>query len=189
MTRDAKVYGDLLKAIDEVRRLYKRRRFVEVIVHARKALERSPGVVPLLILKALAAQQLGDDDAKLLYINEDTEALRLATQIDPGSVQALLEYGYHLYAVEANALRALEHFIKCRDAARESLRESYLGQIECLAELERPAEMRRVWSDAKRMFPGDSALRAAWNEALSSSRPKRRRRTSARNGSRARGKR
>ena len=156
----------LKRGLDRVRVLYEKRRYAEVVKMARLYSSRYPGVVPLLVLKAMAIQQLDEKAAgRLATLDEAQDALSLVVELDPQSVDARNELGFYLYAMQNDAHRALDVFVRSIGIGTEQLREAYVGRVKCLLELRRRRAAARALSEAGRLFPRDTALRELMREA------------------------
>ena len=151
----------LRRGLDRIAVLFhEKRRYPEIVKVTRRLLSEFPGVVPLLVYKAMAIQQLDEEAAgRLATLGEAFDALSLAVELDPQSVDALTELGFYLYAIQNDANRALDVFERGIRIGAQSLREAYVGRVKCLLELRRRSAAARALSEATRLFPRDKAIR------------------------------
>lgn len=160
----------LINELRHISDLYRQRQFPTVLAESRQLLTHYPGVIPLLLFKALSIAQLDDADSRLAPWGEEKESLLLAAEIDPLSTSALIELGSYLFASEGDSEGALTLFQKSIALNKARLRRGYIGAIRCLIDIadsndtdaDRVADGRRtaktLLDEATRLFPVDSEL-------------------------------
>jgi hypothetical protein len=158
---NASSFRDALELVDTLRQ---QRRFAEALQSV-ESLLREEGISSEVLVRRAILQQLDAGAHSLEQIEGD---LRLAQLRSPGHLEAQLELGHFLYAVRDQPSEALPHFRSARTRACASLREAFLGEIKCHADLGDWASVTRVLDEAEETFPGDldlSLLRAEYADA------------------------
>jgi tetratricopeptide (TPR) repeat protein len=156
----------LKRGVARAWRLYEQHHYAQALKWTRRLLVTYPGAVPLLVVTGMALQQLDDRAArKGKPLLEARQALQLATELDPRSVDALIELGFFFYSMHGNSRRALDLFVKTIRLGSENLLQAHIGRIKCLLDL----GMRRATMDAlreaTRLFPKDDAIRELRTES------------------------
>jgi hypothetical protein len=165
---NASSFRDALEQVDTLRQ---QRRISEALQCVERLLREEGSSSELLVRRAVL-QQL---DAEVHALDQIEEDLRLAQLQSPGHLEAQLELGHFLYAVRDQPGEALPHFHSARSRACASLKEAFIGEIKCHADLRAWASVTRVLDEAEETFPGDldlSLLRAEYEDAATRPRPK-----------------
>jgi hypothetical protein len=164
---NASSFRDAVARVDTLRQ---QRRFSEAL-ESIEGLLREEGSSSELLVRRAVLQQLDEEVHTLDQIEED---LRTAQLLSPGHLEAQLELGHFLYAVRDRSGEALPHFHSARLRACASLKEAFIGEIKCHADLRDWASVTRVLAEAEETFPGDlelSLLRADHEDAETRQRP------------------
>lgn len=164
---NASSFRDALERVDTLRQ---QRRFAEALQSV-ESLLREEGISSELLVRRAILQQL---DAGVHELDPVEQDLRNAQLLSPGHLEAQLELGHFLYAVRDQPGEALPLFHSARSRACASLKEAFIGEVKCHADLGDWASVIRVLAEADELFPGDldlSLLRADHEEAEVHRRP------------------
>lgn len=142
------------KALERVDELRQERQVAEALRSVEDLLRDHEGSPELLVRRAIL-QQLDSEEHPLDNIEEDLRTAQLAS---PGHLDAQLELGHFLYAVRDLPGEALPHFQSARLRASAALKEAFLGEAKCHADLRDWTSFARVLDEADEAFPGDLEL-------------------------------
>ena len=111
-----------------------------------------PFVTRMLIRKGELIQLLPEASERG-ELSDAQEALELAVEIDPQSVEAILELAYFHSAVLDQEMEAAKLFDRAIQLCFEILEEAYLGKIQNLINRGRSIEARQWIQGARKLFP------------------------------------
>ncbi len=161
------------QGVARIRRHWNAAAYDRALAEVDRLLQSWPDMPRLLVLRAELIQ-LSDESAPPLA--EAQASLRRALDFDDQSLDALVEQGHFLLAVEDDANEASKSFAKAVTVGMRLLREALLGQAAALAELDRRQEAFDCLAQARLLQSqngtsrknGDEDLLTRWEELLAS---------------------
>jgi tetratricopeptide (TPR) repeat protein len=113
----------------------------------------------LLLLKGQLIQLL-DEDSELGELQDASDALESAVELDGESIDALNELATFRYVIEDNHDEAILLFEKSIVKCLEFLKEAYLGKAKCFFETDRVFESLNCLNEGLQLIPHAAKLKS-----------------------------
>lgn len=140
------------KKIKEIEDLSTKEDYETALILLESLLSEYPFVTQMLIKKAELIQLL-PETSELGELSDAQKALELAVEIDPKSVEAILELAYFHSAVLDQEKEAEKLFDRTIQICFEFLEDAYRGKIQSLISRDRREEANRWIQEAQKLFP------------------------------------
>lgn len=147
----------LHQKLKEIEKLSKQGNYEAALVKINDFLSEYPYITRLLLLKGEIIQLL-DEDSPLAELKDARKAFELAMEVDPKSIEALLELAHFYSAVEDNDLKAIQFFDQTIQLCLMLLQEAYIGKIKTLINSERKSEALELIKAALKLFPDSDEI-------------------------------
>jgi len=131
-----------------------------------KFLEKCPFLTRLLLLKGQLIQLL-DEDSELGELQDASDALESAAELDDGSIDVLNELAMFRHVVEDEHDEAILLFEKSIVKCLDFLEEAYLGKAKCLFETDRVFESLNCLNEGLQLIPHAAKLKSEKDYILS----------------------
>jgi len=120
----------------------------------------------LLLLKGQLIQLL-DEDSELGELQDASDALESAAELDDGSIDVLNELAMFRHVVEDEHDEAILLFEKSIVKCLDFLEEAYLGKAKCLFETDRVFESLNCLNEGLQLIPHAAKLKSEKDYILS----------------------
>jgi tetratricopeptide (TPR) repeat protein len=138
--------------MEEIDNLLREGNYEAAFVLLERLLSEYPFVTRLLIKKGELIQLL-PEASELGELSDAQKTLELAVEIDPQSVEAILELAYFYSAVLDREKESEKLFDRAIQRCFEFLEQAYLGKIQSLMSRGRSVEARQWFQEAQKLFP------------------------------------
>jgi tetratricopeptide (TPR) repeat protein len=155
-----------LENLKDVQRLLSENQYSNALLIVHKLLEKYPFSTRLLLLKGQLIQLL-DEYSELGELQDASDALESAVDLDGESIDALNELAMFRHVVEDKHDEAISLFEKSIIKCLDFLEEAYLGKAKCLFETDRVFESLNCLNEGLQLIPHAAKLKSEKDYILS----------------------
>ena len=160
-------YGtQISENLKDVQRLLSENQYSNALLIVNKLVEKYPFSTNLLLLKGQLIQLL-DGDSELGELQDASDALESAVELDGESIDALNELAMFRYVVEDKHNEAILLFEKSIVKCLDFLEEAYLGKARCFFETDRIFESLSCLNEGLQVIPYAAKLKSEKDYILS----------------------
>ncbi len=146
--------NDYKGALQNLNASIKGKHLSEALQQVNQLLKAYPYSVSLLVKRAMLIQ-VQDESSDLPPLEEARRNLELAIELEPHSVETLIELGNFDYAVADHSESAIVHFERAISESEMGLKAAMVGMIKSQIELGLVNEAQASLERSKTLFPDD----------------------------------